>query len=241
MALALAALAYLASYGARTPFLALRSLTRVRNLALILVPAVAMGAVAIALVGRVDRDVSAGALLLAAVPAPLAAPGVVSRLRGRADLAGALVLGSVLLSLAIGAATGSLASGAAVVALEAYAIAAMVANAIPGLRDVVLRPLRWIGWSAAAAVLVIGGLSGPRLDLAVIVAALAIACAGIAAAAGVAAASGRDVRAAIGGAGLRDPVLAVGLALASSPAALAVPLVYAVFCLGLGAFAGFRR
>lgn len=241
MAPALAALAYLASYGARTPFLALRSLGRVRNLALVLVPAAAMGAVALALAGRVDRDVSAGALLLVAVPAPLAAPGLVGRMRGRADLAGALVLGSVLFSLAIGSVTGDLASGAAVAGLEAYAIGALVANGLPPLRDLVLVPLRWVGWAALAAVLLIAALSGPRIDAAAIIAALALISAGTVSAVAVALLTGRDLRAAIGGAGLRDPVLAIGLALATSPAALSVPVAYAVFCLVLAALALIRR
>lgn len=241
MALGVAALAYLGSYGARTPLLALRSLTRLRNLALILIPAAAMAAVALALVGRVDREVSAGALLLAAMPAPLAAPGVVARLRGRGDLAGALVLGSALLALAIGVATGDLASGAAVAGLEAYAAGALLANGLPPVRDVLLTPLRWIGWAAFAAILGIAVFAGPRIDAVTITVALALAIAGIASAAGVAAVSGRDLRAAIGAAGLRDPALAIALALARSPSAVGVPAVYAVFCLGLAAFAAIRR
>src|SRR5207253_3907059 len=93
---ALAALGYLAAYGARMPLLAFRGLLRVRNIALVLVPAVVIGAIGLALQGRVDERIAAGALAVAIVPAPLVGPGIVGRMRGRADLTGALGLGTTL-------------------------------------------------------------------------------------------------------------------------------------------------
>lgn len=241
-ALAIAALAYLASYGARTPLLALRGLLRVRNLALIVVPAVAVGAVAIGLaVARPDSALAQGALVVAMSPAPLPAPEVVGRVRGRADLAGALVLGTVLLSLLVAGSRGALASGSGVIAVEAYALAAMFANAVPPVRDLVLTPIRWAGWIAAAAVLVSGALM-TGLDVSAFPVAVALLLAGALAAAVVAAVTGRDVTAAVGGAGVRDPVLAVALAGTANTAALAVPVAYAVCSLAVaGAVAAIRR
>ena len=62
--------------------------------------------------------------------------------------------------------------------------------------------------------------------------------AGAGSAAAVALASGRDPLAAVGGAGLRDPALAVALAtITAGPDSTGVPLVYAVFCLGLAGIA----
>src|SRR5882672_8917201 len=95
--IAIGGIAYLIAYGARTPLLALRGLTRVRNLALVIGPAVAMRALALALQDRVHASVSAGAIAVALVPAPLVAPEIVGRLRGgRMDQAGALVLGTAI-------------------------------------------------------------------------------------------------------------------------------------------------
>ncbi|MDQ2951093.1 MAG: hypothetical protein M3R54_02390, partial [Chloroflexota bacterium] len=69
------------------------------NLAVIIVPAVAVGLVALAADGRVDERTAAGAVALAIVPAPLVGPEIVGRMRGRSDHAGAFVLGTVLVSL----------------------------------------------------------------------------------------------------------------------------------------------
>jgi hypothetical protein len=225
------------AYGARTPLLALRGVLRVGNLALMIVPAVAVGALALVLIDRVDERVSAGALALAVVPAPFLGPGIVGRMRGRADLAGALVLGTVMVSLLLAGSRGALLSGALFTATEAYALPAMFGNALPTLRDRLLAPLRWLGWTAAGVVL-LGAIALTVIDGATVVVALALFVVGVGASALVALAQGRDIAAAIGGAGLRDPVLAVALAtITAGPAGTGVPLVYAVFCVGLAALA----
>ena len=254
------ALIYLAAYGARMPILALRGLLRTRNLALIVVPAVVLGLFALALQDRVDGRIAGGAISVAIVPAPLVATGIVARLRGRMDLAGALGLGTILVSLLIIGSRGSLASAALFAAFEAFAIAAMVAGALPPLRDALLPVLRVAGW--LAFVLVIGAAALWQMSLvrdalgpggvpllatpAFIVQSVAIAAAlflvGAGAAYAVARTTGRDPLAAIAGAGLRDPALAVALAaVTAGPDSTGVPLVYAVFCLVLTGFALLRR
>jgi hypothetical protein len=248
--IAIGALAYLAAYGARTPLLALRALTRQRNLALILVPAIAMGAFALALQDRVDARVAAGAIALAIVPAPLVAPELVGRMRGRADLAGALSLGTIILSLLVVGSRGPLAAGALFAATESFAISAMVANGVPTIRDFLLMPLRLVGWLAVAVIFVSAILAMPPLldapsigtDPPLIVMSALVAFAlfvvGVIASVVTSRFVGGDMRAAVGGAGLRDPALGVALAaVMASPDSAGVPLLYALFCLGLAAFA----
>ncbi len=177
------------------------------------------------------------------------APEIIGRMRGRADLAGALVLGTVLASLLIVGSRGALAAGALFTATEAFAISAMVANGLPTLRDAVLVPLRLIGWAAVALIFVTAvvvapplfdappiGTDPPLIVMSAIVAG-ALLVVGAVASAAVACLTGRDVAAAVGGAGLRDPALAVALAtVTAGPDSVGVPLVYGVFCLGLWAF-----
>ena len=206
------------------PLLALRGLMRVRNLALIAVPAAALAGVAY-VAGSLVPGAYASAVAVALAPAPLAAPELVARMRGRMDLAGALVLGSVALSLLFVGGQGTAAAGALFVAVEAYGVSAMLASALPTVRDRLLPALRLAGWLAFVAVIAIGIVSAPVIDGRTIAVALALLLAGIIAATLVALGTGRDVTAAIGGAGLRDPALAVALALAVGADA-AVPLVY---------------
>ncbi len=242
-ALAVGGIAYLVSYGARTPLLALRGLARVRNLALIVVPSVAMGVVALLLQDRVDGRVAVGAIAVALMPAPLVAPELVGRMRGRADLAGALVLGTALVSLLVVGSRGSVAAGALFTATEAYALPAMIGNALPIVRDALLTPLRIVGWLAVpvtlgAAAIAASALLDPPVLLASGIVALALFAVGVTASAVVARVFDRDIVAAIGGAGLRDPALAIAfVTITAGPDSTGVPLVYAVFCLGLAAFA----
>ena len=244
----IAALVYLAAHGARMPLLALRGLLRVRNLIVAAAPALALGAFALALEGRVDDRVASGAIAVAVVPAPLVAVGVVTRLRGRMDLAGALVLGTVIVSLLVVGSRGALAAGALFVALEVFAVAAMVAGALPPLRDALLPVLRVVGWAAFLIALLSAALSQTSsigdagLLAESLAAAVALLVLGACVAYLAARATGREPLAAIAGAGLRDPALAVALAIATAgPDAAGVPLIYAVFCLGLAALALLRR
>lgn len=224
------------AYGARTPLLALRGLLRVANLAVVIVPAVALGAVALAVDGRVDAGTAVGAVALAMVPAPFVGPEIVGRVRGRSDQAGAFVLGTILLSLLIIGSRGALAAGGLFTATEAFAIAAMIANGLPTIRDALLVPLRLIGWCAPLVILGTAVVLAPPIDAQTVLVAAALFVAGAGASAFVALRMGRDVPAAVGGAGLRDPALGVALALLTGgSSATGVALVYGVFCLVLGA------
>lgn len=214
-----------------------------------------MGTLALALQGRVDGRLAAGAIALAIVPAPLVAPEIVGRLRGRADLAGALALGTVILSVLVIGSRGQLAAGALFAGTEAFAISAMVANGLPTIRDLVLMPLRIIGWITVVLLLVTATIPAmplllagppvgtePPLVLMSALVAFALFATGVASSAAVTRVFGGDLRAVLGGAGLRDPALGVALAtIASGPDSTGVPLLYAVFCLGLAAFALRRR
>jgi hypothetical protein len=213
-----------------------------------------MGALALALQGRVHGSIAAGAIALVIVPAPLVAPELVGRMRGRADLAGALSLGTVILSLLVVGSRGPLAAGALFTATEAFAISAMVANGLPTIRDFLLMPLRLIGWLAVALIFVTAILAipplldappigtDPPLILMSALVAFALFVVGVTTSIATARFVGGDVRAAVGGAGLRDPALGVALAtITASPDSTGVPLLYAVFCLGLAAFALRRR
>jgi len=249
--LATLGIVYLATYGARTPLLALRALLRRRNLALILVPAAAMGAVALLLQGRVDERVAAGAIALAVVPAPFIAPELIGRMRRRADTAGALLLGTVMVSVLVMGSRGALAAGALFTATEAFAVPAMFANALPTLRDRVLVPLRVVGWIALVVIFAgaLATLLPPLFDrtaagteplpiLPTLLGAAAMFVAGTASTAVAARVVGGNVTAAIAGSGLRDPALATVLAtIVGGPESTGVPLLYTVFCLVLAAIA----
>jgi len=232
VALAVAAVLYLATYGARTPLLALRGLMRLRNLAIIVVPAAALTGVAY-VAGSLEPKAYAAAIAVALAPAPLAAPELVARMRGRMDLAGALVLGTVALSLLFVGGRGPGAAAGLFTAVEAYAVPAMFANALPTVRDRLLPLLRPAGWLAFAAVVAVGIASAPAIDGTTILVALGLLIAGVVSATAVGLGTGRDITAAIAGGGLRDPALAVPLALAIGADA-AIPLVYGV---GVGVIA----
>jgi hypothetical protein len=211
---------------------------RLRNLAVIVIPAVAIGAAAFA-VYAFDPRLGAGALAVAVVPAPLVAPGLVGRIRGRADLAGALVLGTVALSLLVVGSRGAVAAAALFTATQAFALPAMFANALPTVRDAILAPLRVIGWIACGAVIVLGVVAAPTIDVWTIVVAVLLLDIGGISAAVVAFLTGRDVAAAVGGAGLRDGALAIALATAIG-ADLGVAVVYALGGLVVGTVALMR-
>jgi hypothetical protein len=211
-----------------------------------------MGALALALQDRVSGQVTAGAIAVALVPAPLVAPELVGRMRGgRMDQAGALVLGTAIASLLVVGSRGALASGALFAATEAFAISSMVANALPTIRDRLLPVLRLIGVVAAVLIVVTILVEGqpllytpaflepdPNVAVTSAVVALALLFLGAGASVAVARVTGRDVRAAIGGAGLRDPFLAIALAaVTTTPHSVGVPLLYGVFCLVLAAVA----
>jgi hypothetical protein len=148
-----------------------------------------------------------------------------------------------------------LAAGALFTATEAFAISAMVANGLPTIRDRVLVPLRVAGW--VAVVLVLGTAliqatsplfegppigTEPQLIVMSAIVASGMLVVGAASSVAVTRVLGGDIRAVLAGAGLRDGALGVALAaIVAGPDSTGVPLLYAVFCLGLAAFALRRR
>jgi len=97
----------------------------------------------------------------------------------------------------------------------------------------------------AAAALVMPGaqdVARPLVDPSTVLVALVMFAAGLAVALAAAVATSREPLAAIAGAGLRDPALALALAaVTAGPEATGVPLIYAVLCLGAAALALMRR
>ena len=202
-----------------------------------LAPAVTLG-VAARLIEMYLPGASDGAFAVALVPAPLMASEVVTRLRGRMDLAGALALGTIVFSLLVIGARSAIAAGGLFAATEAFAIAAMVSNAIPMLRDAILLPLRIAGWTAVLVVVALTLVAVPLIDGTTFAAAVVLFVAGAGTAIVTAMLLQRDVVASVAGAGLRDPVLAIAFAtFTAGPQSTGVALVYGVFCLVLTALA----
>jgi len=186
---------------------------------------------------RFDPATSGGLLALVLAPGVLLAPAVVNAAGGRrADMAGALLLGTVIVSFVLvatrpGAATLSL------TAAQAFAVASLVAGALPTVRDRILVPLRWVGHAAGLAVLVLAALSGPRVDAATLVVALAAVAVLLVIAGATALVLRRDVLSALAATGTRDPIVATALAWSTGGAdATGVPLASAVI-LGIAATA----
>ncbi len=149
---------------------------------------------------------------------------------GRPDLAGALVVGTIALSLVLVAVRGGLAASGLIGAVEVFAVSAMIGNAIPPLRDALHLPLRILGWVAlvVAIVLAVPAVGGIDRDALAVAGALLVT--GVVSSGATAALFRRDPLAVVAGAGLRDPVLAVALASTASASAMAVPLAYGAGC-----------
>ena len=178
---------------------------------------------------RLDPATSAGLLGLVLAPGAMLAPAVVNAAGGRrADMAGALLLGTVVVSFVL-VATRPDAITLALTAAHAFAVASVVAGALPTVRDRLLVPLRWAGHAAGIAVIVLAAASAPRVDAGTVAVALA-AVAVLLGVAGVAAlVLGRDVFSALAATGTRDPIVATALAWSTGGAdATGVPLASAV-------------
>ena len=227
---------YLAAHGARTPFLALLGLKRLRNLVLVIAPYAVSVPIAFAVAERLDPAVAAGLLALVLAPGALLGPAVIIAARGRrADMAGALLLGTVIVSFVL-VATRPGATNVAITAAQAFVVASLAAGAVPTLRDRVLVPLRWGGHLAGLAVVGLALVAGPAIDVATVVIAVAVVALTLVIAAGAALALRRDLLSALAATGTRDPVVAVALAWSmGGPNATAVPLVSAAI---LGIVAG---
>ena len=185
---------------------------------------------------QLDPATGAGLVALSLAPGALLAPAVVSAAGGRrADMAGALVLGTVVISFVL-VVTRPEGSALALTAAQAFAVASVVAGAMPTVRDRLLVPLRWAGHLAALAVIGLALANAPRIDIGAVLVAVAATALTLGAAGAVALALRRDLLSAVAAVGTRDPVLATALAWSTFGVdATAVPLASAAI---LGIVAG---
>jgi hypothetical protein len=200
-------------------------LKRLRNLVLVIAPYAVSVPLAFAVSERLEPATAAGLVALALAPGTLLAPALVTALGGRrADMAGALLLGTVIVSFVL-VATRLGTTNVALTAAQAFVIASLVAGALPVIRDRILTPLRRTGHLGALAVIALALASGPRVDgvgvaVAFAVLALTLGVAGVAALA-----LRRDVLSALAAVGTRDPIVAIALAWSTGGSdATAVPL-----------------
>ena len=185
---------------------------------------------------QLDPATGAGLVALSLAPGALLAPAVVSAAGGRrADMAGALVLGTVIISFVLVVARPE-GNSLALTAVQAFAVASLAAGAIPTVRDRLIAPLRWTGHLAALAVIGLAIANAPRIDLGAVLVAVAATALTLGAAGAVALALRRDLLSAVAAVGTRDPVLATALAWSTFGVdATAVPLASAAI---LGIVAG---
>ncbi|MGH2492031.1 MAG: hypothetical protein ACRDF9_11020, partial [Candidatus Limnocylindria bacterium] len=122
---------------------------------------------------RLDSSAAAGLIALALAPGALFAPALVSAAGGRrSDMAGALLLGTLVLSVVLVATRpGTATVGFA--AAQAFLIGSFVAGAMPTVRDRIAAPLRWAGHLAGFVVIAIAVASWPAFDASTVVVALA--------------------------------------------------------------------
>lgn len=221
-------LLYLAAHGARTPFLALLGLRRLRNLVLVVAPYAVIVPLAFVIAERLEAATAAGLVALALAPGALLAPALVGAAGGRrSDMAGALLLGTVILSFVL-VVTRPAASTLALTAAQAFVVASLAAGALPQVRDRILAPLRWAGHVAGLGVLLLAIAGGPPIDALAVLVALAAIAVTVVVAGAVAIALRRDVFSAVAAAGTRDPIVAIALAWSTGGAeATGVPLVSA--------------
>ena len=185
---------------------------------------------------QLDPATGAGLVALSLAPGALLAPAVVSAAGGRrADMAGALVLGTVVVSFVLVVARPE-GNSLALTAVQAFAVASLAAGAIPTVRDRLIAPLRWTGHLAALAVIGLALANAPRIDIGAVLVAVAATALTLGAAGAVALALRRDLLSAVAAVGTRDPVLATALAWSTFGVdATAVPLASAAI---LGIVAG---
>jgi hypothetical protein len=206
----------------------LLGLKRLRNLVLVIAPYAVSVPLAFVVGERLDAATAVGLIALAIAPGALVAPAVVARAGGRrSDMAGALVLGTLIVSFVL-VVTRPASGALAVTAVQAFAVASLAAAAMPLVRDRILAPLRWAGHVAAVAVLLLAVAGGPANDMSVLIVAIATVAVTLVVAGVVALALRRDLLSAVAAAGTRDPIVAVALAWAAGgPDATAVPLISA--------------
>ena len=226
--------------GLRTPLLALVALRRVRNLALVLLPYGA-GLMVLPILGpSLSEPDRAGLTAVAIAPALVSAPALAGAIGGRMDRAGALLLGSIGVWLALALSRGPAAAAAAQGAILPFVVGAGITSAVPMLPDIVRTAVRRVG-DAAFVVLAAVAVSGAGgLDAPIGLAALALFVATIGTAAIVARIGGVDLASAIAGAGSRDPAVATALTLALG-GVTTIPLCSGILLLALSAVLALRN
>ncbi|MEO8632325.1 MAG: hypothetical protein ABI466_03125 [Chloroflexota bacterium] len=203
-------------------------LRRLRNLVVVTAPYAVTVPIALALAERLEPANAAGLIALALAPSALLAPALMTAAGARrADMAGALLLGTLILSFAL-VVTRPGTTTDAITAAQAFVVASLAAGAMPTVRDRVLRPLRWAGHLAGLAVLVLAAASAPRIDASTVLLALAALALTLGVAGLAALVLRRDRFSALAATGTRDPVVAVALASSiGGSEATGVPLVTA--------------
>ncbi len=157
-----------------------------------------------------EPELATAILVVAVAPGPLIGPALVTRLGGRGDMTGALLLGSVVLSVVLALAFLD-AQGAVMAAAQTVAIGAFIGGAVPRVRDALAVPMRWASDLALIALIAFAFARGPQFDpSAVIYAAIMVLFGGMASLV-VAAVAGVDGFAALAGTGLRETALAIAL------------------------------
>jgi hypothetical protein len=186
---------------------------------------------------RLDAATASGLVALALAPGALLAPALVTAAGGRrSDMAGALLLGTLILSFVL-VVTRPDAGMLAITGAQAFVVASLAAGAMPQVRDRILVPLRWAGYLAGLVVVVLAVAAGPAVGMGTVIVALGAAAVPLVVAGAVALALRRDVVSALAAAGTRDPIVAIAIAWATGGAeATAVPLVSAAI-LGIAAAA----
>lgn len=181
-----------------------------------------------AVADRLDSATAAGLVALALAPGALFAPAVVSAAGGRrSDMAGALLLGTVVVSVVL-VATRPGTGAAGFAAAQAFLAGSLVAGVMPMVRDRLRVPLLWSSLLAALAIITLALGTAPKIDPVTFVVAFAALALTLVVAGAVALALKRDLLSAVVAAGTRDPVIAVALAWSTGGSGgTAVPLVSA--------------
>jgi hypothetical protein len=177
---------------------------------------------------RLEPATGAGLVALVLGPAALLAPALVNAIGGRrADMAGALVLGTLILSFLL-VVTRPASSTHALTAAQAFVVASLAAGAMPRVRDRILLPLRWVGYGTALAAVALAVAGAPPIGASTVIVALVAVAVTLGAAGATALALRRDVMSAVAGSGTRDPFVAIAIAWVTGGSnATAVPLVSA--------------
>jgi hypothetical protein len=205
-------------------------LRRPRNLAPIALAYAGLGLVAVT-IG--DPAVA----ILALSPAPLIGPVLARFVAARAETVGALLIGTIVLSFPLLMTAVPGIAPKLNVAVFAFVIGAALAGSVPTLRDAILPVLDGARYVTLALILGAATLTSVSLidPRAVGLAALVLVVGAVTAAIGAMLFGGDWLASAIG-AGMRDPAVAAGIAIASGLAGgAAVPLAYAALvALSLG-------